>query len=384
MKRLLVHGAKIVRMNRIENGAILCENGIIADCDYRGDTPEDCETLETDCYLMPSFIELHAHGGGGFDFIDCTPEAFDTILHTHLSHGVTLLCPTLTACQPENMFSFLDMCELYSGKPCFAGAHLEGPFLSPEMIGAQNGRHIIKPNDRITRELAERSNLISRITAAPEIEGVGDFAKKMVSLGVGMSVGHSAAGSETLRRSFDWGFNQITHLYCSTSRSIKRGGRLFGGIVEESLLNDSCYAELIADAHHVSRESFLLAMKCKKGKICAVSDAMRAAGYADSGESFLGEVLPENRVILEDGVAKLPDRSSFAGSLALGDTMVAALCGEYGLTLNDVSEIMSVTPAELLGLRKKGRLLPGYDADFVLLNADYKTTAVYSAGKQVF
>ncbi len=384
MNRLLIRGAKIVCGKRIEDAALLCENGIIADADFHGEPPEDCEVEKVSGYLLPPFIEIHAHGGGGCDFIDNSRKAFDTIVRTHLSHGVALICPTLTACPIDKLLAFLDLCEEYYGKPYFAGVHLEGPFLAPEMCGAQNKRWIIKPDERIISELSERLHLISRITAAPEIEGIEELAKTMTKYGVGMSIGHSVADADMVRRAFDWGFQQITHLYCSTSRSSKRGGRVVGGIEETALTNESCYVELIADGHHVSRESFLLTLKCKSEKVCAVSDAMRAAGNTVSGDSYLGEMLPENRVIIEDGVAKLPDRSSFAGSLALGDTMVSALCGDYGLPLATVSEMMSAAPAGLLGLRKKGRLLPGYDADFVLLDHEYRTKAVYMAGSRVY
>ena len=130
-----------------------------------------------------------------------------------------------------------------------------------------------------------------------------------------------------------------------------------------------------------------MALRCKgAGRVGLVADAMRAAGLdSDSGESYLGEILPENRVIIEDGVAKLPDRSSFAGSLASGDMMVSALCKDYGLELTVVSRMMSEAPASMLGIGHScGRLLPGFAADVTVLDENYKTSAVISAGTLIY
>ncbi len=126
-------------------------------------------------------------------------------------------------------------------------------------------------------------------------------------------------------------------------------------------------------------------MRCKGADgVCVVSDAMRAAGQTDVKESYLGAKQPENRVIIEDGVAKLPDRSSFAGSVAAGDTMVNALCGRYGIDICTVSGMMSRVPSRLLyGKGKYGEIASGFAADLAVLDTDYKTYAVYLDGKRV-
>lgn len=392
MKRLLIENGRIVRTDGISSGSLLIEDGRIADADYRGEPPEDSERFDArGGYVLPGFIELHAHGGGGYDFVDAVEsesgDVFDRIYGVHLSHGVTRLCPTLTASTSEKTLSFLESCEQLKHRRGFAGCHLEGPFLSPLMCGAQNLSNLRIPDERTIDRLCGYAGIIARITAAPELEAVDKLCRRMTSLGVRMSAGHSAADAETLRRAADMGFDQITHLFCSCSQRIKRGGHVYGGIVEEALINNHFSVELIGDGHHVSRENILLTLKCKGAdRVSLVSDAMRAAGCeSDSGESYLGEILPENRVILEDGVAKLPDRSSFAGSLASGDMMVSALCGDYGLPLPVVSRMMSETPAKMLGSAAScGRLLPGFDADITILDEKYKTTAVISSGTLIY
>ena len=403
MKRLLITNGKLVLRDTIVDGGLLCENGIISDVGYIGDTPDDTELVDaTGCYVLPGFIEPHAHGGGGYDFIDNTETAFDEIFKLHRAHGVTQLCPTLCACGEESMFEFLSLASRLSDRAGFAGVHLEGPFLSPAMSGAQNRSRLLLPDERIIERIEYYKDIIARVTAAPELDGVDTLARRMKCAGVSMSIGHSAADAETARRALRLGFDSVTHLFCSTSGRTKYGGFVRGGIIEAALLDDDCYIELIGDGHHVSPESFRLALKCRGAdKICVVSDAMRAAfevvsadntasGHHHSnlnttsvGESYLGAVLPENRVILEDGVAKLPDRTSFAGSLAVGDSMVESLCQNYGLDLVTVSRMMSAAPAALLGLTGRGQLRTGYHADIVLLGKDYRTNAVFIDGKRV-
>ena len=369
LKGNIVSGGKVVE------SAIGISDGFV--------TPPGGEILDfSDHYIMPAFIELHAHGGGGYDFIDNTPESFKAIFYTHLSHGVATLCPTLCACDFDEMLRFLEFCRK-TDEPGFAGVHLEGPFLSPEMCGAQNLSCIIEPTSGRIEALSDYSDVIARITAAPEVDGVYRLADSLHEKCVRFSVGHSNADSAAVRESFSHGFDSVTHLFCSTSGRHKLGSFVHGGVIEEALLSD-CFVELIGDGHHVSRESLLLTLKCKgTDHVCIVSDAMRAAGTSGQTESFLGAAKPENRVIIEDGVAKLPDRSSFAGSLAVGDTMVKALVG-YGIGLPVISEMMSGTPARLLGLSDRGGLGIGMRADITVLDRNFETVLVFRKGEIVY
>ncbi len=382
MKKTLIVGAtSLIGGTFREKTSVMIGGGKILDTNYIGQVTNDIEVINADGnYLLPSFIELHAHGGGGSDFADMTEEAVDKIMLTHFSHGVTLLCPTFVASPWQKTLDFLKFCDsAIKNHPMFGGVHLEGPFLSPLMCGAQNISSIIAPTPKAVDELAEFSQLLSCVTAAPEIDGIEYLAKRMTAKGVSMSVGHSNADSPTMDKAAVWGFNRVTHLFSSTSRRAKSGSYVIGGIEESALVDDRFAVELIGDGHHASRESILLTEKCKgMNKVAFVSDAMRGAGCYGLTESFLGEIRPENRVIIEDGVAKLPDRSSFAGSVAVGDTMVSALCGRYGLPLETVSHMMSSVPARLLSLNKRGKIEKGFDAELILLDKNYKTQKVFS------
>lgn len=373
------------RIVLIENGAIANENA--------KEIPDDAEIFDfSGDFVLPAFIELHAHGGGGYDFIDGTDESFEKIFETHLSHGVATLCPTLCACDFDQTLKFLGFCKSVSHEG-FAGVHLEGPFLSKKMCGAQNLSYIVEPTDGVIKLLEDYSDVIARITAAPEIPGVLKLAGRLAGHKVSFSIGHSDCDAKLAREAVESGFSSVTHLFCSTPGRHKERSFVVGGLIEEALINDSLFVELIGDGHHVCRESLILTEKCKSAeKIAIVSDAMRAAGTGKSNlavddkitESYLGAKLPGNRVIIEGGVAKLPDRSSFAGSLAVGDTMVKALCGEYRLPLAKVSEMMSRTPAKILGLSDRGEIKKGLRADLTILDRGYSTKAVFRAGKPVY
>lgn len=381
-KKLVVNANALVNGKLREKTSVLIENGKIADANYLGKVPDNVEIINADGnYLLPAFIELHAHGGGGADFADMTSEAFNRVMKTHFSHGVTLLCPTLVACEWKKTIDFLVFCDNIARRTSmFGGVHLEGPFLSPLMCGAQNLSNIITPTARAVDELSEFSYLLSCITAAPETDGVEYLAKRMTSLGVGLSVGHSNADAPVMQRAAEWGFSRITHLYSSTSRRDKQGSYVIGGIEESALIDNRFTVELIGDGHHVCRESFLLTEKCKgRDGVVLVSDAMRAAGCEGLTQSYLGIVRPENKVLIEDGVAKLPDRSSFAGSVGVGDTMVRALCGRYGIPIETVSHMMSAAPAKMLSLDKRGKIENGFDAELVILDKNYKTQRVISS-----
>ncbi len=370
--------------------SVLICDGKIAELNPK-EVPTHCEISDYgENYILPAFIEVHAHGGGGYDFIDNTEESFDAILNTHLSHGVASICPTLCACDFDSIFKFLELCRTKKAHPAFLGVHLEGPFLSPKMCGAQNLSCLRDPSASDIERLSAYADVISRITVAPELLGASMLAEQMKKLSVKLSVGHTAIDAEGFYKAKEMGYNSVTHLYSSMTGRYKAGSYVKGGLVEAALADDDSYVELIGDGHHVSRENLMLTLKCKgKERLVLVSDAMRAAGtyspFEDNlGESYLGAAIQENLVVIEDGVAKLPDRSSFAGSIAVGDTMVKAVVGKYGLPLETASYIMSQTPAKLLGLTDRGALATGMRADITILDKNYSTVAVIRGGEAAY
>lgn len=368
----------------IKNGKVICQrtsvkkdilirNGIITDTDFRGELPGNCEVVDAlGCYVSPGFIDMHVHGGGGFDFMDCSREALKKISYIHLKNGTTTMMPTTVSSSFENL-----VCLLRTYRSCLAqcpnfyGVHLEGPYISKQQKGAHKEKFLHAPNAYETEQLLEEGKgILKRVTAAPELEHMLAFAKKMTENGIDMAVGHSDATSEVVMEAFENGFSHVTHLYSATTSVRKVGQRVAAGVVEAAYLNDHVSVELIADGRHAAVDALKLAVKIKGlEKVALVTDALRPAGMHVT-ESWLGEKIPENRIIIEDEVAKLPDRSSFAGSIATTGMLLRKGVKHYGFSVEDTVKMLTETPASILKLSHKGKIENGCAADVVIFDRE--------------
>lgn len=388
--RLFITGGEAVFPNEVRPATVVVEDGKILEADYRGEIPEGAQIVNAQGgYLLPGLVEIHAHGGGGFDFMDGTREAFEGVLSTHMQHGATTLLPTTVACEMEDMSRLFKLYrEMKAGRygSALGGLHLEGPYISQAMRGAQNPAHIRAPRKaEVDALLAEGGDLIRLITAAPEIEGAEYLARQARERGIALSSGHSDATYEQVARGYEWGFAHITHMYSNTPTVRKINQRVRAGILEFAYLTDDMRVELIGDGRHVPCEVLRLALKIKGAdRINLTSDAMRAAG-TQASESYLGAICPENRVIIEDGVAKLPDRSFYAGSIATADRMLRWAVQEAGVSLQEAVRMLSLTPAKVVGLEgSKGSLQAGKDADFLLTSRALEVRQVYLRGERMY
>ena len=385
--RKFIIGGTVVSEDTCGDAVIVIENGSVADI-----LPPDSAKLEngevidaSGMYVMPGFVEIHAHGGGGFDFMDASLNAFEEIAQTHLKHGTTSILPTTVACSIESMEKLFDIYRKVKdiSKINLLGLHLEGPFISYEMKGAQNPAFVREPTKpEVDRLIDKNGDIIRMCTAAPELDGIEYMAKRMTDNNITLSIGHSNGICADARRARELGFTHMTHLYSNTPSVRKINQVVYAGLLEAAYLYDFDI-ELIGDGHHVAKEVLELALKIKGAdKINLTSDAMRAAG-TDVNESYLGEIAPENRVIIEDGVAKLPDRSFFAGSIATGDIMLKWAVNTCGISLCDASKMLSATPARIIGESKKGVLCKGADADIILVDKNLDIEQVYVMGNKI-
>ena len=345
------------------------------------------KTDVTGLYLMPGFIETHAHGAGGADFMDGTVEAFNQAGDTLCRHGATTVVPTTVAISEEELFSFFTLYRLANAAPHmanYAGIHLEGPFISLKYKGAQPPSSVRAPSKReVDRILDEAGDIVSILTMAPELEGTEYAAKRFTERGIRLSVGHSDAIAAEVFRAYEMGFCYVTHLYCSTPGVRKINQVVYAGIPEAALLIDDMSVELIGDGKHIPKEVMQMVIKVKGvDHVTLITDAMRAAG-TDVGESYLGKISPENRVIVEDGVAKLPDRSSFAGSIATMDRVLQNSVLNYKISLTDAVKMISTVPARKFGLSKKGIIKIGNDADLVLTDRNLNVQEVVVGGTSI-
>ena len=390
--KAIVNGVLVTPYAALPGKTLLFERTVVAIADKNDRLPAGTETVDAEGgYVLPGFVDLHVHGGGGYDFLDGDAGAIDAILRLHASHGTTSLFATTLTCPDAVLYGGVARLAEAIGRGTpengsdLLGIHLEGPWLSPSNVGAQAVSGERTPTAReLDRLFALSRGRIARIDAAPElptgIDLLSSFAREH---GILLSIGHSAANAETALAAYEKGFTHITHLYCSTTTEHKEGQTVHAGIVEAAYLEDGFTVALIGDGKHIPRETMLLCFKIKGAdKVALVTDAMRAAG-TDDKTSVLGEKTTGTPVLVEDGVAKLRDRSSFAGSVATMDVCFRTAL-RYGVPLCDAVKSCTLTPASIAGVAdRKGSLEIGRDADVLLFDQRFGLQGVFVKGNRI-
>jgi len=375
--------AQLVLPGSVTPGSILVEGGKIAQVLTGRENPcaENAEVTDLrGQYLAPGFVEIHSHGAGGADFMDGTPEAFTRAAQCHLRHGVTTLFPTSVAASLDGVMQFLRAFKQVKNAQ-MPGVHLEGPYLSMEMRGAIDPRYIRNPNLIEYEALLEYADGdIKRWTIAPELPGALEFGDALAGRGILPSIGHTSAGYAEIAEAFRHGFAHFTHLYSAMSTITRRGGFRITGAIESAYILEDATAEVIADGCHLPPELLLLAWRSKGAdRLCLTGDAMRAAG-TEVSESILGPLQNGLPVIVEDGVAKLPDRSAFAGSVAMADRLLRTALSA-GIPLQEAVRMMTLTPARVMGLDSEiGSIEIGKKADLVVFDGGIKIEKVMKNG----
>ncbi|MDR3062151.1 MAG: N-acetylglucosamine-6-phosphate deacetylase [Dysgonamonadaceae bacterium] len=386
----IINGKVITPCRIIPNGCVCIENGKICEVEEKDVDFPNAEIIDArGNYISPGFIDLHTHGAGGSDFMDGTVDAFLQIVETHARYGVTGLYPTTLASTNEELFKSFEIYRQANARntrgAAFLGFHLEGPYFSENQRGAQDLKYIRNPYPDDYKAIIGDSNDIARWSAAPELEGSKKFAETLVSHGILPAIAHSDAVYEEALQAFDWGFTHVTHLYSGTSGVCRRNGFRYAGIIEASYLIDEMTVEIIADGIHLPASLLQLIYKIKgPEKIALITDSMRAAGMPE-GKSILGSLCNGQEVVVEDGVAKLPDRSAFAGSVATADRLVRTMLDLARTPLPETIQMITMTPARIMGIDKtKGSLTKGKDADVVIFDEDIHIKMTMVAGNIVY
>jgi len=391
MQQLKIINGRIITPGKIIiGGSMLVKDGVIAEINEGNiDVPDATVIDATGKYVSPGFIDLHIHGGGGHDFMDNTVEAFLEIARTHAKYGTTAMSPTTLSSSKEDLLETLRIYDLAdkqnTGGAQFIGMHLEGPYFALNQCGAQDPRYIRNPDPEEYKEILASTKSIKRWSAAPELNGAIEFGKYIIDKGILAAIAHTDAVYEDALEAFENGYTLATHLYSGMLGVTRRNAYRYAGVVEAAFLIEGMDVEIIADGIHLPPPLLKLVYKIKGAKRTAlITDAMRAAGMPP-GESVLGGLKNGLKVIVEDGVAKLPDRSAFAGSVATFDLLVRNMVKLAGVPLVDAIEMSALTPARIMSIAdKKGSLETGKDADIVIFDDDINIEKTIVNGNVVY
>ena len=331
-------------------------------------------------YVLPGGVEIHAHGGGGRDFMECTEDAFRDAVKAHMKYGTTSIFPTLSSSTVPMIEQAAETCtKMMTEKDSpILGLHLEGHYLNMAMAGGQMPENIKNPDPNEYIPIVENWHCIKRWDAAPELPGAMQFGKYITGKGILASVAHTQAEFEDIRTAYEAGYTHATHFYNAMPGFHKRREYKYEGTVESIYLMDDMTVEVVADGIHVPPTILRLVYKIKGvERMCAITDALACAA-SDSKEAF------DPRVIIEDGVCKLADHSALAGSVATMDRLIRTMVQKADIPLADAARMVSETPARIMGVYdRKGSLQKGKDADIIVMDEDLKIRSVWAMGKLV-
>ena len=377
----IINGRILTPQGWLKDGSVLiCDGKILevtnSDLAVIGATVIDARGMT----IVPGFVSMHAHGGGGHDFTEATEEAFRIAATAHLKHGATGIFPTLSSTSFERIYQAVDVCEKLMKEPesPILGLHIEGPYLNPKMAGSQYDGFLKTPDENEYVPLLEHTSCIKRWDISPELHGAHDFAKYTRSKGIMTAVTHTEAEYDEIKAAYAVGFSHAAHFYNAMPGFHKRREYKYEGTVESIYLIDDMTVEVVADGIHVPPTILRLVYKIKGvERTCLITDALACAA-SDSQTAF------DPRVIIEDGVCKLADRSALAGSIATMDRLIRTMVQKAEIPLEDAVRMASETPARIMGVYdRKGSLQRGKDADIQILDKDLNVRAVWAMGKLV-
>jgi N-acetylglucosamine-6-phosphate deacetylase len=390
-KKIKIYNGNIITPYRIiRNGTVVIANGLITGV-MEGNA-EVADAIEIDAkgkYIAPGFIDMHVHGGGGHDFMDGNVNSFLKIAETHVKYGTTAMCPTTLTSELSHLLETLEYYEqaekLNTSGSQFLGMHLEGPYFSKNQSGAQDPRFMRDPDPLEYKKVLFHSHAIRRWSAAPELKGALEFGRYLKSLGVIAAIAHTDAIYEEVLEAFESGYTLATHFYSAMSGVSRRNAFRYAGAIEAGYLIDEMDVEIIADGIHLPPPLLKLVYKIKgASRTALITDAMRATGMPP-GKSILGNIHDGLEVIVEDGVAKLMDRSAFAGSVATADRLVRTMIKDADVPIMEAIQMITSTPARILGVsNKKGSIVEGKDADLVLFDSDINISMTIIQGVVVY
>ncbi|MGV8895546.1 MAG: N-acetylglucosamine-6-phosphate deacetylase [Rhodoglobus sp.] len=376
----LFHGArKLDADGQIDDFWMVVEGDTIASTGSGRHPDLDRETTLVDVggrWLVPGFVDLHCHGGGGHSFEGDARE-IQAAIATHRAHGTTRSVLSLVANPVAQLCTSLGIiADLCVEDSTILGSHLEGPFLAEARKGAHNPAYLRAPTPQQLEQLIDAGRgTLRQVTIAPELDGAREAIDVLVEASVVVAIGHTEADFELAQRSFDRGARILTHAFNAMAGIHHRAP----GPVVAAFEDDRVTIEIILDGHHVHPDVAKLAFHSAPGRVALITDAMAAAGSTD-GQYRLGSL----DVTVRDGLALLSGGGSIAGSTLTQDAAFRMAVHGAGIEPAVAIAALTSTPAKALGLdHRLGALKTGYAADAVILDHSLQVEGVWADGVAV-
>ena len=382
MNSICLHnGTVMTGFAAMERCAVLVEDGLITDVFSQKRFEQKHYGAKTaiidvnGAFIAPGFIDTHIHGMGGFGTEDISSESILGMSRTLVQYGVTSFNPTIYCAEKKLMLRAAEEIASAIGREEGArvmGIHMEGPFISPERLGAMKPDAVQPVNLEYIEQLWEASKgRIVNMTVAPELKGMRELALFCLKKGIVLQAGHTNANYENMVEGMQAGILHSTHLFNAMSRMDHRNPNAVGAI----LIHPEMSCEIIADGYHIHPNFYKLLIRNKPvEKIVLITDALKPT------EQPKGPFFANNdEVVYHDGVFRRKSDDVITGSAL---TMIRGIKNlvNFGFSLEDAVKTATLNPAKLMRYNNKGAILPGYDADLVVFSKDYKVLTVISNG----
>jgi len=378
----LYNGTVMTAFATMEHCAVLMEDGLISDVFSQkrfekknfgaGTRIIDVEGS----VIAPGFIDTHIHGFGGWGTEDCSADSVIKMSQLLVQHGVTAFNPTLYPAEKASMLKTVKELSSAIGREKGAqvmGLHLEGPFISPERLGAMKAEALQNVDlDFMDKLWAASGGRIVNMTVAPELKGMRELALYCLKKGIILQAGHTNAKYENMVEGMQAGILHSTHLFNAMSRMEHRNPNAVGAILTHPEM--SC--EIIADGYHIHPDLYKLLVRNKSAdKIVLVTDALKPT------EQSSGPLLANgDELVFRDGVFHRKADDVIAGSAL---TMIRGVKNlvSFGFNLEDAVRTASINPAQIMQYKNKGAIISGRDADVVVFDKGFRVLLVVSGGE---
>ncbi len=372
----------------IPDGVLLVENQRIRAVGKRGDfaIPDDSQRVDA-CggNIAPGFVDMHMHGMRNYDVMDRQIASLQAMSALLPRSGVTSFVPTTVTAPLSVIAEAMQIareakCVAMSGAEML-GLHIEGPYLCTPQRGAHRLDLLRAPQPDDIAMFSQYADVIRSFTLAPELPGALDLIRALKERGILISAGHTDAIDEELERAVDAGLSHVTHMFGNMGTLRRVNLRRVAGVVESTLLDERLTTEVIGDGYHISPSLMKLILKIKgPERLAVVTDASPLMSLPPGAYQVWGI-----DVILEESIAFVADRSSYAGSVVPMDRCLRQVIAHTGVSLRDALRMLTLTPATILGVAdRKGSLEAGKDADIVILDQQLNIVQTVVAGRIVF